>query len=191
MRRLLNVLTGLSLLLCAAVVVLWVRSYWRADVLVLPVGGRWHLTFISHRAHWLGLTVARHTRHFPPRVDSGREDYDLPRDPWSWESHDRTTRFGRLQIWKGRMTEPVPAGGKVSWAPTAAARELVVPYDYLAAAAAALPAVRLALRGGRITARRVRSRARAAKNLCPSCGYDLRATPDRCPECGFAARPTW
>jgi hypothetical protein len=38
---------------------------------------------------------------------------------------------------------------------------------------------------GRLVQRlQTKEQRRLAKGLCPSCGYDLRATPLRCPECG-------
>lgn len=43
---------------------------------------------------------------------------------------------------------------------------------------------------GMISFRRHRREARLARsNCCLTCGYDLRATPDRCPECGAMRNP--
>jgi hypothetical protein len=55
---------------------------------------------------------------------------------------------------------------------------LILPYWLLALVFAVPPAT--------FIVRRARSARQRETSLCPTCGYDLRATPDRCPECGTA-----
>lgn len=59
-------------------------------------------------------------------------------------------------------------------------RDLFLPFWFLFATTAALPAttaIRAALRSRT-------QKYRAAARICLACGYDLRASKDRCPECG-------
>jgi hypothetical protein len=64
-------------------------------------------------------------------------------------------------------------------AATFSSRQATIPRWFLLATLAVLGliAVRAAVHQRQILKRRRRS-------LCPSCGYDIRATPQRCPECG-------
>ena len=153
-RRLLNLLTGLSLLLSIAAAVLWVRSYWRHDewyarhhrlVLQLNTGdGALMVVWLvdaydqGSGVHWEALPTGAPV--FSPR----------PLREFYFERH--ADRWGS------------------DWS-------VVFPL-WCVTAAALMPAAVALLR------RRARRRSRG---LCPTCGYDLRATPGRCPECGTMA----
>ena len=166
-RRLLNLLTTLSLLACVAAAVFWWRGYRVTDGLYLrwpggPLvaldsrGGELSVV-VQHRHAWQ-LRGFRYWRG--PRVNYPVRAQLRDQDP---EPRDRV-RFLGFTVRKSRRGD--------WWVVT-------VPTWSVAAATLVLPAADVA--------RRVRKRRRAAGGTCAACGYDLRATPDRCPECGTAA----
>jgi hypothetical protein len=169
-RRVLNLVTALSLLVFAAVMALGVRSYWRWDS--FPLGhGRWpwagKVSVASYRGHLLWRCRPTETAPpFEPRYATGPlRDADpiwaMMRNRPSW--------------WLGSFEFTTQASGP------SARREFATPAWLFALLAGALPAGRL------VAARRTRRRRRGGQ--CPACGYDLRATPGRCPECGTIASP--
>lgn len=192
MKRLFRCASGMvlvaSLMLCVGVCALWVRSFvrhdrWRrgiADGEIDVESRRGRLMW--SRIYWVGDDP-------PPPVWDWRADpvhYFAALDEespwrvfeWSWQSEYSVVCVLGVE-WK---TESPDDDAPHSYAPLMVA----VPHWLLAGFLAAGPAY-FALRG----LRRRRIVARSRKGLCPSCGYDLRATPEgggallgRCPECG-------
>jgi hypothetical protein len=187
-RRLLNVLTVLSLLLCVAVVTLAAVTY-RGGSCVLESRRVDRLTVTG--TQWcLGgesglLSVLR--IHYSDRTSDGDELKQL------------LTNLGpHRRLWFSPYSQP----GELSQIRDAeydgfglmGARYsyLYLDYDYmLSDQRVYVPAWMAALASlllptGRLvpSIRRIR---RVRIGLCPRCGYDLRATPGRCPECGWSA----
>jgi hypothetical protein len=168
-RRRLTIAAAVSLLLCAAAVVPWVRS--RGGDGAQFTWGRGVETGYGYAAanevRYYGGTVF-YSRVRPPVVSlggrSGGEGVGRP---------DEVDVLG-LHVRRGHWMI-VPDGD-------VAPHRLVVwfPGWWPAALAGVVPISWLWLC--------VRDRRRRRPGCCAACGYDLRATPERCPECGAVAR---
>ena len=172
-RRLLNLLTALSLLACVAVAGLWVRSHWAEDQGYWTTSPTRRLGFASSSGH----VKVWHQTLLRPTADS----YGAPGGRFHT---DRASR---------ELQPDVPGDATTGWNPLGLgawsrvhgqrryhSRGVLLPYWLPLALFAIAPAHWL----WRLPARRARS---ARSGLCARCGYDLRASPDRCPECGTVA----
>jgi hypothetical protein len=186
-RRLVNLLTLLSLLLCVVVCVMWMRGQrsadwfhwtqtreheWRRETLVAGGDG----FYVSHQ--WFFFDNLGHARKYAAGLGAtsgfSHEASQPQENPYSGTFWNRLG-FGVLPgaLWTGASSD-----GAYRYVVSAAH----VPYWFVVFVLALPPCLRLARR----RARQVRAR-RARLGECARCGYDLRATPDRCPECGAAA----
>jgi hypothetical protein len=175
-RKLLNVWKAVSLLLCVAMVALWVRSYRASDYLYWASSSR-EMACVGERGQILiRITKIDKPNFFQPR-SLRLNDRGGVAAPWF--------TLDALKITNLPLEWEFP-GFKIGFAAGPYDRiyrvvQIVLPH-WLLAAVFALPP-------GRWCARRFRRKVLARENLCSTCGYDLRATPDRCPECGTAPEP--
>ena len=172
-----------SLVLCVATVVLWVRSYYVTDTLrwADPHPRRWR----PGTPVWQG-SMCGHGRVLYLRASAADAQHpDFYPEPLRHQTDppvpDVTGTQWLVKRFRGVGGFAYGQGSDVSYR----SRAWVVPIWFPAAASALAPAAWSMRRQ-----RDRRSRRRLAANLCPACGYDLRATPDRCPECGEPAKRT-
>jgi hypothetical protein len=143
-------------------------------------------------AVWEPLDRVRHWPNVPP----DNTLTDRPGVAWhgTWVSPEQRARGGGYpteRCWfawfKGKLYYEEPPRGRAGASdperrPAVVGFDVSIPYWLIVGTAAALPAASIA--------RYRRRRRRNTAGLCPSCGYDLRATPGRCPECGTMAAAT-
>jgi hypothetical protein len=187
-RRLLNLLTAVSLLLCVAAVALWVRSYrvgdWTIylregdpdDVLagrlyasltewsVYSTKGRVEISWISYTPG-NGIQANRGVFEGWQREECDPDQWGIGPPPdnrfgfaWRYEEYLRPYDNGMAVVANLPLRHRLIAGPH--W----------------------LAALLLAVPPGRFVYKRLRRDAKPGH--CRRCGYDLRATPGLCPECG-------
>lgn len=183
-RRLFNLLAGVSLLLCMAMVGLWVRSYWPSHRLVFRVRGPrppngWAVwaELKSHRGILSVSTIEQEPAH-PPESSWTVDDFDGSDGYWPhWRSGvDNDYDFSSSdnlceRLGFAHVSETVGLSIPLMFDE----EHWTFPHWAAVCGAGLAPAIWAVARWRRRRTRRL--------GHCTACGYDLRATPDRCPEC--------
>jgi hypothetical protein len=170
-RHLFTLCSAVSLLLCVAACVLWVRSHRTVESVWWQ--GRYYMVSLQSSAGRLGIYGVS-----SPGGSFGNDSPEL------LGFHRYTSQVSPDELVDLRDTFGLSTGAhRVSDFVFTWTRErgmlfhnVLAPYWFVAALTAVMPLM--------VIVRVARSRRRARAGLCVNCGYDLRASPERCPECG-------
>lgn len=159
LRRLFTLAAAVSLILCAAAVVLWVRSYRAADSVWWNGTNRVHAAVLSKGKLEFYFQQVNATAPFGVTANRGH----LFRQP-------------TIDMNPGGH-QPLGFGFTTTRDANSSRQIALIPCWFPVAVAGALSAACL-------RARKSVDLRLHLLNRCVTCGYDLRATPDCCPECG-------
>jgi len=160
----------LSLLVCFATVVLWVRGHWRLDKLYWGEEGSLYTVYLGYGQ----ALVSREQDETRSATPYGRSSFNQQEsfEELMESGSGRPPTILRDHDWQlpgvgFRSEHTVWIMGLTTYR-----RRFTISYWLIVLLTLILPASR------------IRFRKRHRLGLCAKCGYDLRATPDRCPECG-------
>jgi hypothetical protein len=190
LRRLLNLLTVLSLLLCVAAAVMWVRNWKASGPADEPAGWRAAVTVkrpVTQPAGYVAKSGDLVTVVISDLTGPGSNTETIARVaddgaislPYAGPVAVKGMTAAQIESAAARAYRTGMIISDANIRTTVAAGGWRVPYVLLVAGSALLPAAWLVMAAGAL-----RRKRRLAAGRCPRCNYDLRATPGRCPECG-------
>jgi hypothetical protein len=187
----LTVASTISVLLCAATIALWVRTYWREyDMIYVGAVRRGESNAFRLDLHRGLMFIGDATTFVRPGRETDFERALAAIDAthqfgWRVECSDAVAYSGPRALIAGLWKFEVYSGDlrplRSDPADTVSyrhVRTVWIPLWVIVLTFAVWPGAHL------LVFWRVQKQRRRRPNACRHCGYDLRASPERCPECG-------